>query len=753
MTSKNRGTPAPRPRGKGGTGRRLRRPWKWFNSSPDNLMQSARNKIGRWIGPRRWQLFLALLPFAYVAAVTLPHPFGLGLQHGNDFQAHRIWWTDLATWYLKQGFVPLWTPSLDFGTVFFGHYGHGFFYAPGWWLHPLHAPAIPALQTWSHYLQICLHMGVALTGVFTLLRRRGALCEPAAAVGASLLLLNHRFHDFVRYPDGIEAMAWLPWMLVVGLRLAEGGGDPRDGVRRRLDDFLKLALLTGLSWTAGYGQLTYVGGMVIALAVLAVTVEWRGLAAAAGAAVLGTLLAAGPLGPTAVMARLSAERGGGNFSFATQNPLNVSYLDMLAHPFAADVHASSFFPPVFLGLVGGGLLVAWTRERRRLSAALLAGALLMLDLARGADGFLCRLAYDHLPMYSAFRIQSRNNWITLLALCWFAGLGAEVALKGGPRGRRVTLGPMALFPVLIALRHVLTPEPAAAVFSPAALGEMPDALQSYSFWMLTAGTTLLLLVAAGFRNGVARAVALTGMVWVFVFFFGRHSTWYRPPPSMRVHPSFVRGMLTPYRIGFGLTSQCLVDDRFTAIFREYRKATAPGADLFPASRFAFLPDDAAAGGGVTLRLDSYGPNHLRARVETAAAGRLLYFNTRFPGWRGSPAVDEAPGPFQRFMCFRLPAGKTALELSFAPPWMIVCGLVTLLGVPAVAGSLCWRRGRRKTALVAVCVAGLSSGFFLYGSYNRNSLPDRALYGLDGSTLDPAGRVPVVLGLEPRPGLR
>ncbi|MFO1492596.1 MAG: hypothetical protein U1F77_06775 [Kiritimatiellia bacterium] len=331
-------------------------------------------------------------------------------------------------------------------------------------------------------------------------------------------------------------MAWLPWMLVVGIRLAEGGGDPRDGVRRRLEDFLQLTLLTSLSWTAGYGQLTYVGGMVIALAVLAVTVEWRGLAAAAGAAVLGTLLAAGPLGPTAVMARLSAERGGGNFSFATQNPLNVSYLDMLAHPFAADVHASSFFPPVFLGLAGGGLLVAWTRERRRLSAALLAGAFLMLDLARGADGFLCRLAYDHLPMYSAFRIQSRNNWITLLALCWFAGLGAEVALKGGPRGRRVTLGLMALFLVLIALRHVLTPNPRrrSSVRRRWRRCRRPAVVQ---FLDGDGGTTLLLLVAAGFRNGLARAVALTGMVWVFVFFFGRHSTWYRPLPPCASTPA------------------------------------------------------------------------------------------------------------------------------------------------------------------------------------------------------------------------
>ncbi|MFO1492597.1 MAG: hypothetical protein U1F77_06780 [Kiritimatiellia bacterium] len=56
-------------------------------------------------------------------------------------------------------------------------------------------------------------------------------------------------------------------------------------------------------------------------------------------------------------------------------------------------------------------------------------------------------------------------------------------------------------------------------------------------------------------------------------------------------------MLSPYRIGFGLTSQCLVDDLLHGHLPGIPKATAPGADLFPASRFAFLPDDAAAGGG------------------------------------------------------------------------------------------------------------------------------------------------------------
>ena len=41
---------------------------------------------------RPWQVLLCLLPFAHLAAVLLPPPLGLGLQHANDFQACRIWW-------------------------------------------------------------------------------------------------------------------------------------------------------------------------------------------------------------------------------------------------------------------------------------------------------------------------------------------------------------------------------------------------------------------------------------------------------------------------------------------------------------------------------------------------------------------------------------------------------------------------------------------------------------------------------------
>jgi hypothetical protein len=307
-----------------------------------------------WFWLRRWPLALALLPFAYVAAVTLPHPFGLGLQHGNDFQGHRIWWTELATWYLKQGQVPMWTPSLDFGTLYFGQRGHAFFYPAGWWTHVFHAPMIPAWQTWTHYLQICLHMSIAMLGVYRLLRTRGGVGEPAAFLGAALLLVNQRFHDSVRYPNAVETMAWIPWILLFAIRVAENTARDPVEQRRRTNDALKLALVTAMSWLAGYGQLTYIAALLVVIVTLSAARSVRGVFLAAASAAAGSLLAAGTLVPTAWMAALAPHRSGDNFAFAIQYPRLGSYLSMFSHPFAEDVHASLFFPPVFLGLIALG---------------------------------------------------------------------------------------------------------------------------------------------------------------------------------------------------------------------------------------------------------------------------------------------------------------------------------------------------------------------------------------------------------------
>ena len=707
-------------------------------------MLNLLHRLGALLWRRRWPLALVLLPFAYVAAVTLPHPFGLGLQHGNDFQGHRIWWTDLATWYLKQGQVPVWSPSLDFGTLYFGQRGHAFFYPGGWWTHVLHAPMIPAWQTWAHYLQICLHMSIAMLGVYRLLRVRGGVAEPAAFLGAALLLINQRFHDSVRYPCAIETMAWIPWILLLAIRVVENTG--RDAVERRCrtNDALKLALVTAMSWLAGYGQLTYIAALLVVIVTLSVARSGRGVFLAAAAAATGSLLAAGTLVPTAWMASLAPHRSGDNFAFATQYPRLGSYLNMFSQPFLEDVHASLYFPPVFLGLIALGLHAAWKRPDRRLSAGLLLAALVILDLARGADGWLCRAAYDHLPMYKAFRVQGRNNWIALLALCWFAGLGADRLLAGGAKANRNGMTALLLAAAVIALHHLAVSPPLREGITPAATSEMSASLMAYSFWMLLAGTTLPLLAALFPRTRAALPAAMVAVVWSLVFFYGRYSTWYRPPPSRAVHPSFPAGLLAPYRKGAGLTSHSLVEDESLApVLALQAGLTGTPERRFPATRFAFFPATPGTNATVRLALESFGANHLQATVTSSAPGRLVYFNTMFPGWRGTPAPVAAPAPLQRFMSFDLPAGTTGLSIEFSPHVILACSLLTLLGVSTLGTVLALRLGRRRGA-VAVAGVGLAvTSAFLAGTFSRRSLDDRQLYGIDGGTKDPEGRVPVV----------
>ena len=707
-------------------------------------MRNLLQRIHSWLWRHRWPTALVLLPFAYVAAVTLPHPFGLGLQHGNDFQGHRIWWTDLATWYLKQGQIPVWSPSLDFGTLFFGQRGHAFFYPGGLWTHVFHARMVPFWQTWAHYLQICLHMGVAMLGVYRLLRVRGAVSEPAAFLGATLLLVNQRFHDSVRYPCAIETMAWIPWILVFALRVVENPAPDPAEKYRRFNDALKLALVTAMSWLAGYGQLTYISALLVAIVTLAAGKSPRSVFLAAGAAAVGSLLAAGTLVPTAWMASLAPHRSGDNFGFATQYPRLGSYLEMFAQPFHEDVHASMFFPPVFLGLNAMGLCSAWKRPDRRISAGLFVAALVILDLSRGADGWLCRTAYDHLPMYKAFRVQGRNNWISLLALCWFAGLGADRLLAGSAREKRTATTLLLLAVAVVALHHLAVAPTPREGMTPALTSEMSASLITYSFWMLLAGTTLPLLVVLPERSRALLPVAMVAVIWSLVFFYGRYSTWYRPPPSREVHPSFPAGLLAPFRRGAGLVSNSLVEEDSLAPLLELQAGlTGVPERLFPATRFAFFPADGKTNANVRLDLKSYGANHLHAAVTASAPGRLIYFNTMFPGWRGAPEPKPAPPPLQRFMCFDLPAGLTELRIEFIPRVVIACSLLTLTGLSSLATVLAFRAGRRRGA-AAVAGLGLAvTTAFLIGTFSRRSLSERQLFGIDGSTRDPAGRVPVV----------
>ena len=107
------------------------------------------------------------------------------------------------------------------------------------------------------------------------------------------------------------------------------------------------------------------------------------------------------------------------------------------------------------------------------------------------------------------------------------------------------------------------------------------------------------------------------------------------------------------------------------------------------------------------------------------------------------------------MSFTITSGVTNLTLSFAPAWLLLCGTVTMAGIPLTAGWLGYRRNRHGLAAVALLAGFLSTGLFLYGALNRQSMSRRAVYGPTEAGLDPDGLIPVLraMGAEPPAAIR
>lgn len=692
---------------------------------------------------RFWTCLLFALPALWFLLVMLPPPLGLGWQHGNDFQAHRIWWFLLGTESLVHGHVPAWSPYRDYGWVFLGGTGLGSLYPFNWWMHPVFAARVPALQTAAMYATIILHMGWAQLGVFRLLRGLGVRSAAAAAAGACLVLVNQRFNDSIRYPNTIEAMAWIPWMVFWLHRLLNPPA-PAEGIDRRA--FAGVAASTAMSWLAGYGQLTYIGMLLCGVVCLA-HLPGRSVRAwlpAPLALALGSLLSVANLLPAAMSALSSAQRAGGDAAFALTSPMNGGYLHMLAHPFSWDVHASSFFPPACAPFLLAGLVVALRAPgaSRRMAAGLAAGALLVSDLARGDQGLCFRLFFHHVPFYSAFRIQGRNNWITAIPLAWFLGLGVQAAL-GWSRARQALLLAAAALAALAPLGFTgVSPAPANSAL---AMYELSAAVERKSILILAAGSLLAVAVLLVARQRRAAALAPALLVAAFVMGYARWTTFYKDPPITRALDHFEQGLLAPTRLGEGLMSNVMISYGFEPVWHRERTVAGPDPRRFPATRFVFVPGPeahAAPDPAVTLRLDGMGPNHLRATVQSPVAGRLVWIQNWHPGWQANLPLGKAPEPFPAWVSVDVPAGTTPLALEFA--WMPLDAAV-LVTVAGLAGLLAWAASppwRRRAAVGAGLCATVILSVWFAGTRARHSLDDHYLFGPKLESKDPDNRVPV-----------
>lgn len=406
----------------------------------------SRAGFGSRCGEPSW--WLSLLIVACSAALLAP--LCAPLLTGRVFVYNDLIWFHLPLRYLYQraleaGDSVLWTPSIFAGFYLHGEGQIGAF-------HPFHQLLYRLLPLGAAFnLEIIASYPAAFAGMFWFLRRLQC-SRPAALFGAMLFgfsgftLLHHHHINMV------AIVAHLPWLLASADVLIV---DERS--RARTLAFAAIAALLGSEFLLGFPQGVWWNLMTLAAFGAfraSETRRWRQLLPCAAAVVLGVVLGAVQLLPSAEAAAQSTRmRLPREFGLAfSLHPLNV--LQLWSPRFFERGAYSEGDSMLFheFGIYSGAILQValiwvWIRrdalpDRRRLIAAATAFAVVMFVLALGRYGGLAALL-THLPVLQSLRAPVRYIVLVQFALAILAAVTFDDLLaiarreRAAPSGRRL----------------------------------------------------------------------------------------------------------------------------------------------------------------------------------------------------------------------------------------------------------------------------------------------------------------------------
>ncbi|MCS7178433.1 MAG: YfhO family protein [Anaerolineae bacterium] len=383
-------------------------------------------------------------------------PAGRVLAGGDLFTYFYPYWAEAAQ-ALRAGRLPLWNPYLFMGVPLLANSQAGVLYPLNWPLW-LFLPTHNALH-WS----ALLHLWLAASGTYLYARASLCLGRWGAWTAGATVSLGGYLGAHVEHINQLQALSWLPWALFLYDRaLAQ-----TTQAQRREENFgssclcgkyfFWLAVVVGLILLAGHTQSAFIG--LVGLGVSALVPRsgvplGRRLGILAGASVVGALLAAAQLVPTAELARHSVRSGGLPFNERVSFSLSPWYLARALLPgYGQPVAPERLEYVAFIGVTGILLIVSHqgteTQSNFKLfGSSCLRGfpvpfwlSLVGLFLSLGLYNPLYLLLARFVPGFAHFRAPAR--WLALWALgaAMLAGMGLDRMVRSsqGPSWRKIHL--------------------------------------------------------------------------------------------------------------------------------------------------------------------------------------------------------------------------------------------------------------------------------------------------------------------------
>ena len=346
------------------------------------------------------------------------------------------YWEHRARAFLS-GQIPLWNPYIFMGSPFLANPQAGVLYPLNWLLTPFST-------TNAVKIAIITHLWIAAFGTYKLALHSLGISKSAAVVAALLFALGGHMTAKVEQVNQLQALAWLPWILLAAHRMI----DNIKTHNKLVQSGLILSILIGLQLLSGHTQSSFIS--IFSVIVWCCTVAsctithvstrktdvWLTLAKTnlyvlipiIVCLISAVLLASAQIVPALELSQLSLRSDGLSMREALSFSVHPKMLGYVLLP--------AFVRPVFTELIGylgiPALMLAILgcyqishKPNQRLILPALAIALIGITLAMGSYNPIYWLLAKFAPGFNLFRVPAR--WLVLWALgaALLAGYGYE----------------------------------------------------------------------------------------------------------------------------------------------------------------------------------------------------------------------------------------------------------------------------------------------------------------------------------------
>ena len=382
---------------------------------------------------------------------------GKALFWGTSSTQFVPWW-DFAWDTILQGQIPLWNPWVGMGAPLVANYQSAIFYPPYWFLLIVYAAAGLKWMSWSITFVVVFHLIWSGLGVARLLDEL-ELGKLAQTVGGLAFSLSGYLVARAGFLSINAAVAWLPWILLYGLRVTKKG--KKSTLMLGLN--LALLLLAGHAQSAWYSILLGFVWIIFwsiknSNASNWIRATWQSVGRFLAAGTLATGISAIQLIPTMeylLQSQRASEYGFGEamtYSFWPWRFLTIIVPGLFGNPAGGNYwgYGNYWEDAVYIGilpvLIGLGVLIRElvnkkkkqlediSGNNRALILFLVSIIVISFWLALGDNTFLFPFLYKYVPTFGLFQAPTRLSIWAELALAILAAIGVDQLKR--PEGKR-----------------------------------------------------------------------------------------------------------------------------------------------------------------------------------------------------------------------------------------------------------------------------------------------------------------------------